>query len=113
MRQKNLLKNSLKHILTFAPMAIIGKDISRARDLLLKNEVVAIPTETVYGLAANALSEDAVLKIYEIKRRPSFNPLILHTDRLEKIKTLVKNFAPQAKLLADKFWPGPLTLVLE
>ncbi len=91
----------------------IGKDILFARRLILNNELVAIPTETVYGLAANGLNPDAVLKIYEAKNRPSFNPLILHVASIERAKTLVKDFPEKALLLAEKFWPGPLTIVLK
>src|SRR5688572_19362754 len=90
-----------------------GTDISLARQLLLNNELVAIPTETVYGLAANGLNADAVLKIYETKNRPSFNPLILHVADIEHAKALVEEFPPLAIKLAAKFWPGPLTLVLK
>lgn len=91
----------------------IGKDISKAIKLLNKGEVVAIPTETVYGLASNALNEKAVLKIFSIKNRPSFDPLIIHTDFFYKIKPLIKNIPDKAKILAKKFWPGPLTILLE
>lgn len=93
-------------------MAIIGKDISLARQFLLKGKLVAIPTETVYGLAANALDEKAVLSIFEVKNRPSFDPLIIHTDALEKVKDFVTEIPAQALELAKVFWPGPLTLLL-
>ncbi|HXH19911.1 MAG TPA: L-threonylcarbamoyladenylate synthase [Chitinophagales bacterium] len=97
----------------FCPtMSKIGKDILLARQLLIKGELVAIPTETVYGLAANGLNADAVLKIYEAKNRPSFNPLILHAANIQKAKELVSDFPQKALQLAEKFWPGPLTLVL-
>ena len=93
-------------------MAEIGKDIERAKSLLLKGGIVGLPTETVYGLAGNSLSEEAILKIYETKNRPKFNPLISHTDTIEKIEKLVTHIPEKAKLLADKFWPGPMTLLL-
>lgn len=91
----------------------ITKDIRAAADLLGKGEVVAIPTETVYGLAANALDADAVVKIFEVKNRPHFDPLIVHVASAEKAKALVEYFPEVAKKLAEKCWPGPLTLVLK
>lgn len=94
-------------------MTTTGTDISRARQHLLQGELVAIPTETVYGLAANGLNADAVLKIYEAKGRPSFNPLILHVADIDKAKELVESFPENALKLAKAFWPGPLTLVLK
>jgi len=94
-------------------MGIIGKDITRAIELLNNKELVAIPTETVYGLAANGLDADAVLKIYEAKNRPSFNPLILHVADMQHAQKLVADFPERARLLAEKFWPGPLTIVLK
>lgn len=94
-------------------MTKIGTDISFAKQLLQNNELVAIPTETVYGLAANGLNADAVLKIYETKNRPAFNPLILHVAGIEHARKLVESFSPVALKLAEHFWPGPLTLVLK
>lgn len=93
-------------------MIEISKDINRAAELLRNHEVVAIPTETVYGLAANALDEEAVRKIFEIKKRPLSNPLILHIHDLEKLDEYVTEVPPLAKQLIEAFWPGPLTLVL-
>jgi L-threonylcarbamoyladenylate synthase len=78
--------------------------------LLRAGQIVAFPTETVYGLGADATSSDAVLKIYETKGRPRFNPLIVHVADLEMAKSLVE-MSPLAEKLA-RFWPGPLTLVL-
>lgn len=94
-------------------MAEIGIDIAKARQLLQSDELVAIPTETVYGLAANALSEDAIVKVYTAKNRPKFDPLIAHVDSLEKVKALTKNIPQKAKDLASQFWPGPLTILLD
>ncbi len=91
---------------------MIGEDIHKAKLLLERGEVVGLPTETVYGLAANGYDEDATLKIFEVKERPSFNPLILHTDSILKVQELVREFPPLAKQLVLKFWPGPLTLLL-
>lgn len=78
-----------------------------------EGELVAIPTETVYGLAANALNTDAVLKIFETKNRPHFDPLIVHVSSIEQASSLVTDFPSNARLLAEKFWPGPLTLLLK
>jgi L-threonylcarbamoyladenylate synthase len=92
---------------------VIGTDIGDASSLLSGGEVVAIPTETVYGLAANALSEDAVLKIYEVKKRPRFNPLILHVASFQQAKQYIQHIPPTAELLAKTFWPGSLTILFE
>ena len=94
-------------------MAEIGKDIHRAKAVLDAGGLVAIPTETVYGLAGNALDEEVVAKIFEAKNRPSFDPLIVHTDSLEKIRSFTKSIPTQAEQLASKFWPGPITLLVE
>ncbi|WP_144607305.1 L-threonylcarbamoyladenylate synthase [Algoriphagus algorifonticola] len=93
-------------------MAEIGKDIIRAKSLLEAGKLVGIPTETVYGLAGNALNPDAVASIFETKKRPSFDPLIIHSDSMEKIKRWVLEIPEKLKILADEFWPGPLTLLL-
>jgi len=93
-------------------MAEIGKDIEKAQQLLRSGELVAMPTETVYGLAGNAFHPAAVAHIFKVKNRPAFDPLILHTDRLEKVKQFVRDFPPIAEQLAQAFWPGPLTLLL-
>tara|TARA_B100000809_G_scaffold155795_1_gene153111 strand:+ start:1252 stop:2217 length:966 start_codon:yes stop_codon:yes gene_type:complete len=90
----------------------IGKDINRAIELLNAKEVLGLPTETVYGLAANAFEDDAVLKIFQVKNRPSFNPLIIHTNSMDKVKSFVKSIPKKAHLLGEAFWPGPLTLLL-
>jgi len=88
------------------------EEIALVADLLRQGEVVAIPTETVYGLAANALDGRAVLKIFAAKNRPADNPLIVHISEWEQIVPLVSQIPPKAKALADAFWPGPLTMVL-
>ena len=93
-------------------MAQIGKDIQQAKAFLEQGQLVGIPTETVYGLAGNALDSEAVALIFETKNRPSFDPLILHTSSLERVGDFVEEIpAPLAKL-ANQFWPGPLTLLL-
>ncbi|MFN5460240.1 MAG: L-threonylcarbamoyladenylate synthase [Bacteroidota bacterium] len=83
-----------------------------AKSELEKGNLVAVPTETVYGLAANGLNTSSVIKIFEAKNRPFFDPLILHTNSIEKIKKLIEFFPENAMLLAEKFWPGPMTLLL-
>lgn len=93
-------------------MAEIGLDIEKAKSFLDEGELIGMPTETVYGLAGNAYIESAVLKIFRVKDRPSFDPLIVHTDSLEKIKDFVKDVPEVAFQLADAFWPGPLTMLL-
>jgi L-threonylcarbamoyladenylate synthase len=86
--------------------------VKQAAELLRKGEVVALPTETVYGLAANALDERAVSKIFDLKGRPSHNPIIVHVASIEMAQTCVEHWPLLASKLADAFWPGPLTLVL-
>jgi L-threonylcarbamoyladenylate synthase len=90
----------------------IGTGIQEAAQLLTSGEVVAIPTETVYGLAANAYDEAAVLKIFQTKDRPSFDPLIVHVRDRAQVDQVVAQVSPEAEALMAKFWPGPLTLVL-
>lgn len=86
--------------------------IERAQKILQKGDLIGLPTETVYGLAANALSDTAVAKIYTLKERPHFNPLIAHFTNAEEVKKYVY-FNEWAESLAKAFWPGPLTLILE
>ncbi len=92
---------------------IISSDISQAAAFLQANDVVAIPTETVYGLAANIYSEEAVRKIFEVKERPLFNPLIVHLHSIEQVEQITIEFPEKARLLAEHFWPGAITLVLK
>ena len=92
-------------------MTTVGKNIEIAAALLSENEIVAIPTETVYGLAGNALSEAAVVKIYNAKDRPSFNPLIIHVATVEAIKEYAE-LDSISQQLAEAFMPGPFTLLL-
>lgn len=94
-------------------MAEIGTHIEKAVHLLRAGKLVAIPTETVYGLAGNALNTEAVAKIFETKRRPFFDPLIVHVPDAGSAKQYVNTFPDKATMLAQKFWPGPLTLVLK
>jgi L-threonylcarbamoyladenylate synthase len=88
-------------------------NIDNAATLLQQGKVVAIPTETVYGLAANAFDDSAVAQIFAIKNRPLFNPLIVHIKSIEYLEQVATNIPPFAYQLANQFWPGPLTLVLE
>lgn len=87
------------------------ESIERAAALLRAGELVAFPTETVYGLGADATSDEAVARIFEAKNRPTFNPLIVHVAGAEAASRIV-TFTKTAHLLADAFWPGPLSLVL-
>jgi L-threonylcarbamoyladenylate synthase len=93
-------------------MADIGKDINKAKLLLEQGALVAIPTETVYGLAANALDVSSVTRIFEVKNRPSFDPLIVHVPDIYAIARYAKEIPDRAFELAKTFWPGPLTLLL-
>jgi L-threonylcarbamoyladenylate synthase len=92
--------------------ALFAAAVQRAAELLRAGDVVALPTETVYGLAANALDEKAVAKIFQIKGRPANNPIIVHVASLAMAKRCVKQFPALAERLAKAFWPGSLTLVL-
>lgn len=89
------------------------EDLNKAAELIRNGEVVVMPTETVYGLGANALDENAVKKIYEAKGRPSDNPLIVHVSDFSEVEELVIEIPEGAKLIAEKFWPGPLTVILK
>jgi len=89
------------------------KTIREGAELIQKGELVAFPTETVYGLGANALDAEAVAKIYEAKGRPGDNPLIVHVAHFEDVKPLVLEIPEKAKRLMEAFWPGPLTLILK
>jgi L-threonylcarbamoyladenylate synthase len=97
---------------TYFNLFMNDSGIELAEKLLREGNLVAIPTETVYGLAANALDIKAVAKIFEAKNRPTFDPLIIHTDSIEKIKSWVTDFPEKAQQLAQHFWPGSLTLLL-
>src|SRR5260370_27133099 len=86
--------------------------VRRAAELLREGKIVALPTETVYGLAANALDANAVGKIFDVKGRPANNPIIVHVASVAMAKHCVATWPPAADQLAKSFWPGPLTLVL-
>ena len=86
-------------------------DLSKASELIKSGGTLAFPTETVYGLGADATNKLAVAKIFQAKGRPSFNPLIIHCFSIEQIQTFAM-WSAEAQTVADKFWPGPLTMVL-
>jgi L-threonylcarbamoyladenylate synthase len=90
----------------------IASDFLEAQSLLKSGKLVAIPTETVYGLAANALNADAVIHIFETKNRPCFDPLIVHVASHEQVSDLAIEITDSAHVLMQKLWPGPLTIVL-
>ena len=91
----------------------ISTDIHKAKNILEQDNLVAIPTETVYGLAGNAFSETAIKKIFATKNRPLFNPLIVHTHSKALLNDLAEKVPQKAYQLAEAFWPGSLTLVLK
>lgn len=93
--------------------AELENDVFTAIYLIQKGEIVAVPTETVYGLAADARNIKAVSKIFIAKNRPTTHPLIVHVASFDKVFQWAKNIPPAASLLAEAFWPGPLTLILE
>lgn len=90
----------------------ISSSIEEAADLLNRGQLVAIPTETVYGLAANALDKTAVVEIFDAKQRPSFDPLIVHIGNKSDVNRYASHIPINAQKLMDSFWPGPLTVVL-
>ena len=94
-------------------MAALGTDIKQAKEALENGGLVAIPTETVYGLAANAFEEESVIKIFQAKNRPSFDPLIVHVSSLNFAEQIVEEIPDSARKLAKEYWPGPLTLVMK
>src|SRR5512147_2646435 len=87
--------------------------IQAAAEIIRKGGLVAFPTETVYGLGADALNAEAVLALFEAKRRPLDNPPIVHVADKTEVVPLVKTVPKKAELLMEKFWPGPLTLVFK
>ncbi len=88
------------------------EEIDKAISNLKSGNVVGLPTETVYGLAANVFDQSAVQKIFETKKRPFFDPLIVHISHLSQLKSVVSEFSDLPQFLAERFWPGPLTMVL-
>lgn len=94
-------------------MTIITQDIYKAAEEIKSGNVIGLPTETVYGLGADALNEKAVLKIYETKERPVFNPVIVHVYDINELEKYAENIPDEAYKLSEKFSPGPLTFVLK
>ena len=92
---------------------ILTNELLRAEEIIKNGGLVAVPTETVYGLAGNGLDEQAVQKIYEVKGRPEVKPLSLMVSGIEDIEKYALNPPPEAYALAEAFWPGPLTIVLK
>src|SRR6185312_10745770 len=99
-------------VLSTHTRALFNAAVARAVELLRAGQVVALPTETVYGLAANALDAQAVARIYEVKGRPANNPVIVHVASVGMAKRCVAEWPTLAEKLAKAFWPGPLTMVL-
>jgi L-threonylcarbamoyladenylate synthase len=99
-------------VLSTETPALFNAAVEETARLLNAGEIVAVPTETVYGLAANALNPAAVHKIFEAKGRPAHNPLIVHVASIDMARNCVADWAQHAEQLATKHWPGPLTLVL-
>jgi len=94
-------------------LAVIGKDIEKARRILQSSDLVAIPTETVYGLAGNCFDSKAIARIFEVKNRPYFDPLIAHSTGIREVEHFVQHIPDAAYKLIENFWPGPLTLLLK
>ena len=90
----------------------IGTDVKKAKKILDRSEILAIPTETVYGLAGNGFDTEAIAKIYKAKQRPLSNPLILHYKNTDSAFQDTQEVTKEAKVLAERFWPGPLTMLL-
>ena len=93
--------------------AVDHQKMEEAAQLIRSGELVAFPTETVYGLGADALNPQASKKIYAAKGRPSDNPLIVHIAKFEDLEDIAKKVPQEAKKLADAFWPGPLTMIVD
>jgi len=100
-------------IIEIDPQNIDSNKLMEAAEIIKTGGTVAFPTETVYGLGANALDEQALKKIFKAKGRPSDNPLIVHIANIEEIHHLVKEVPQKARLLMERFWPGPLTMVFK
>jgi L-threonylcarbamoyladenylate synthase len=91
----------------------VNPEVRRAAEILRAGGLVAFPTETVYGLGADASSETAVARLYAVKGRPADHPVIIHLDSLERALAWARDVPKEARVLAEKFWPGPLTLILK
>jgi len=117
LRNKTITVKKFKHmetkILKIDRNNINESDFAEAGEFLRSGELVAFPTETVYGLGGNAMDADASRKIYAAKGRPSDNPLIVHISKIEDLEEIAVDIPKTAYALADKFWPGPMTLILK
>ncbi|MEM1689461.1 MAG: L-threonylcarbamoyladenylate synthase [Candidatus Hadarchaeales archaeon] len=102
----------MTEVLKVNPLRPEKEVIERAAEIIRRGGIVAFPTETVYGLGANALDENAVRKVFEVKQRPADNPLIVHISRLDDLYLLASEVPEIANKLVSSFWPGPLTIVL-
>ena len=91
---------------------MITNDLELTKIFLDNEYIIGLPTETVYGLAGNINSEKAIKSIFELKKRPLFNPLIVHVKNKNAITTIAQNIPDKAHQLAEAFWPGPMTLIL-
>ena len=100
-------------VVTIHPNQVEVAEMKEAAALIARGELVAFPTETVYGLGGDALRPEAAKKIYEAKGRPSDNPLIVHISEYADLQRIAKEIPPQAKALSDAFWPGPLTMIVK
>jgi len=92
---------------------MISTNLDKAIELLLNDEVIGFPTETVYGLAGNAFSEKAIRSIFQLKKRPFHNPLIIHIGHILQLEEISTEIPIKAKALSEEFWPGPLTILLK
>lgn len=92
--------------------AVVSTDLTAAAEILQRGGLVAFPTETVYGLGANALSTEAVARVFEVKGRPHFDPLIVHLHDRKQLPEFVADWPDLARKLTDRFWPGPLTIIV-
>jgi len=99
--------------ITLDPIHPEQKKLGEAAEIILNDGVIGYPTETVYGLGANALSDAAVEKVFELKGREKNKPILMIAAELDQVKKLVTSFPTQAEILAKAFWPGALTMVLE
>ena len=90
----------------------IGENIDIAASYRQQGELVVFPTETVYGLGANALDDRAVKRIFDAKNRPADNPLIVHVSSVEMVENVAKNIGDMEKKIMNKFWPGPIIIIL-
>ena len=92
---------------------LILEDTEKAAEIIKKGGLVAFPTETVYGLGASAFNKKAIDKIFKVKGRKQDNPLIIHISNLKQLNEIAENIPRDAEKLIEKFWPGPLTMVLK